>query len=167
MQAAPARPPAGEDVRALVVNAGCANSFTGRPGADARAGAWPRRRPSGFDCRQREVMLASTGVIGVLLRRRQDHRPPAGDRRRPRRRRLGATRPRAIMTTDTFPKGAVRRGRRSTAQTVRIAGIAKGSGMIAPDMATMLAFVATDAAIAPARAAGAGQALRPHAPSTR
>ena len=45
---------------------------------------------------------------------------------------------------------------------MRIAGIAKGSGMIAPDMATMLAFVATDAAIAAGRAAGAGAALRPH-----
>ena len=56
----------GEDVRALVVNAGCANSFTGKPGADAArrvASAIAKR----FDCRQRDVMLASTGVIGVLL----------------------------------------------------------------------------------------------------
>ena len=56
----------GEGVRALVVNAGCANSFTGRPGADAArrvASAVAKR----FDCRQRDVMMASTGVIGVLL----------------------------------------------------------------------------------------------------
>jgi glutamate N-acetyltransferase/amino-acid N-acetyltransferase len=52
---------------------------------------------------------------------------------------------RAIMTTDTFAKGAVAEAE-IEGQTVRIAGIAKGSGMIAPDMATMLAFVATDAA---------------------
>ncbi|MCA4916156.1 MAG: bifunctional ornithine acetyltransferase/N-acetylglutamate synthase, partial [Phenylobacterium sp.] len=56
----------GEDARALVVNAGCANAFTGKPGADAArrvASAVAKR----FDCRQRDVMIASTGVIGVLL----------------------------------------------------------------------------------------------------
>ena len=136
----------GEDVRALVVNAGCANSFTGKPGADAVrrvAGATAKR----FGCRQRDVMMASTGVIGVLLDDgkiaarlpdidaglKADGWPEAA---------------RAIMTTDTFPKGAF-------AETeidgvpVRIAGICKGSGMIAPDMATMLAFVATDANLSP------------------
>jgi glutamate N-acetyltransferase/amino-acid N-acetyltransferase len=137
----------GDDVRALVVNAGCANSFTGKPGADAvrRVASAVAKR---FDCRQRDVMLASTGVIGVLLddakitaklpelegRLTADGWAEAGA---------------GIMTTDTFPKGAY-----ATAViegvTVRIAGIAKGSGMIAPDMATMLAFVVTDAAIAPA-----------------
>jgi len=137
----------GQGVRALVVNAGCANSFTGKPGADAArrvASAVAKR----LDCRQRDVMMASTGVIGVLLddtkiaavlpeveaRLAPDGWLDAG---------------RAIMTTDTFPKGAF-----ATAEidgtTVRIGGIAKGSGMIAPDMATMLAFVVTDAAIAPA-----------------
>ena len=56
----------GEDVRALVVNAGCANSFTGKPGADAvrRVATAVAKR---FGCRQRDVMMASTGVIGVLL----------------------------------------------------------------------------------------------------
>jgi glutamate N-acetyltransferase/amino-acid N-acetyltransferase len=56
----------GADARALVVNAGCANAFTGKPGADAArrvASAVAKR----FDCRQRDVMVASTGVIGVLL----------------------------------------------------------------------------------------------------
>jgi glutamate N-acetyltransferase/amino-acid N-acetyltransferase len=136
----------GEDVRALVVNAGCANSFTGKPGADAVrrvAGAVAKR----LDCRQRDVMQASTGVIGVLLddakisakltelegKLHADGWAEAG---------------RAIMTTDTFPKGAYATAVIDGVQ-VKIAGVAKGSGMIAPDMATMLAFVATDAAIAP------------------
>jgi glutamate N-acetyltransferase/amino-acid N-acetyltransferase len=136
----------GEDVRALVVNAGCANSFTGKPGADAArrvASAVAKR----FDCRQRDVMAASTGVIGVLLddakitaRLPEVEARLTGD--------AWPTAAKAIMTTDTFPKGAT-----ATAVIdgvkVRINGIAKGSGMIAPDMATMLAFVATDAAIAP------------------
>ncbi len=136
----------GEDIQALVVNAGCANSFTGKPGADAarRVAVAVSKR---FDCRQRGVMLASTGVIGVLLddskilqklpdieaRLEADAWPKAAA---------------AIMTTDTFPKGA-----RATAMIegwpVQISGIAKGSGMIAPDMATMLAFIATDACISP------------------
>lgn len=137
----------GEDVRALVVNAGCANAFTGKPGADAArrvAGAVAKR----LDCRQRDVMMASTGVIGVLLddakitarlpdleaRLTPDGWAEAGA---------------GIMTTDTFPKGAFATALIDGAP-VRIAGIAKGSGMIAPDMATMLAFVITDAAIAPA-----------------
>ena len=137
----------GEGVRALVVNAGCANAFTGKPGADAArrtASAVAKR----FDCRQRDVMLASTGVIGVVL---DDGKIAA---------RLPEVESRlsadawgvagaAIMTTDTFPKGAY-----ATAEidghVVRIAGIAKGSGMIAPDMATMLAFIATDANLSPA-----------------
>lgn len=136
----------GEDVRALIVNAGCANSFTGKPGADAArrvASAIAKR----LDCRQRDVMAASTGVIGVLLddakitaRLPEVEARLTGD--------AWATAAKAIMTTDTFPKGAT-----ATAVIdgvkVRINGIAKGSGMIAPDMATMLAFVATDAAIAP------------------
>jgi glutamate N-acetyltransferase/amino-acid N-acetyltransferase len=137
----------GESVRGLVVNAGCANAFTGRPGADAarRVAAAAAKR---LDCRQRDVMLASTGVIGVLLDDAKiTARLPEIEQR------LSADNwqaaAQAIMTTDTFPKGAY-----ATAEiegvTVRIAGIAKGSGMIAPDMATMLSFIATDAAISPA-----------------
>ncbi|MFZ5671061.1 MAG: bifunctional glutamate N-acetyltransferase/amino-acid acetyltransferase ArgJ [Pseudomonadota bacterium] len=136
----------GEGVQALVVNAGCANSFTGKPGADAVrrvAGAAAKR----FDCRQRDVMMASTGVIGVVLDdARITHRLPEVEGR------LGddawAEAAQAIMTTDTFPKGATATAK-IDGRTVRINGIAKGSGMIAPDMATMLAFVATDANIAP------------------
>src|SRR6185369_15482476 len=100
------------------------------------------------DCRQRDVMLASTGVIGVLL---DDGKitarlPEIEQRLAPDAWDAAAA---AIMTTDTFPKGAV-----AVAEIdgvpVRIAGIAKGSGMIAPDMATTLAFIATDATISPA-----------------
>lgn len=136
----------GEDIRALIVNAGCANAFTGKPGADAvrRVAVAASKR---LDCRQRDVMQASTGVIGVLLddakiaaklpelegKLHADGWAEAG---------------RAIMTTDTFPKGAYATATVDGVE-VKIAGIAKGSGMIAPDMATMLAFVATDAAIAP------------------
>ena len=137
----------GEGVRALVVNAGCANSFTGKPGADAvrRVAAGVAKR---FDCRQRDVMCASTGVIGVLLDDAKiTHRLPELEGRLTEDGWEAAAR--AIMTTDTFPKGATAEADIDGVK-VRIAGIAKGSGMIAPDMATMLAFVATDAAIAPA-----------------
>lgn len=137
----------GADVRALVVNAGCANSFTGKPGADAvrRVASATAKR---FDCRQRDVMVASTGVIGVLLDDAKIvQRLPEVEQR------LAedgwANAARAICTTDTFPKGAYAEAE-IDGHKVCIAGICKGSGMIAPDMATMLAFVATDAAIAPA-----------------
>ena len=136
----------GEDARALVVNAGCANAFTGKPGADAArrvASAVAKR----FDCRQRDVMIASTGVIGVLLDDAKiTQRLPEVDAALAPDGWAGAAR--AIMTTDTFPKGAFAEAE-IDGKTVRIAGICKGSGMIAPDMATMLAFVATDADIAP------------------
>jgi glutamate N-acetyltransferase/amino-acid N-acetyltransferase len=137
----------GEGVHALVVNAGCANSFTGRPGADAvrRVCSAVAKR---FDCRQRDVMVASTGVIGVLLDDAKIvHRLPEVEQRLHADGWAGAAR--AIMTTDTFPKGAYAEAQ-IDGVTVRIGGICKGSGMIAPDMATMLAFVATDAAISPA-----------------
>ena len=136
----------GKDVRALVVNAGCANAFTGKAGADAarRTASEVAKR---FGCRQRDVMLASTGVIGVVLDDRKiaarmpdieagleaDGWARAG---------------RGIMTTDTFPKGSYAECL-IDGEKVRIAGIAKGSGMIAPDMATMLAFIVTDADIHP------------------
>ena len=141
----------GKDVRALVVNAGCANAFTGKPGADAarRTASEVAKR---FGCRQRDVMLASTGVIGVTLDDRKiasrlgevearlDADTPAADQ--------WTAAAAGIMTTDTFPKGSYAECK-IEGHTVRIAGIAKGSGMIAPDMATMLAFIVTDADIHP------------------
>ncbi len=137
----------GEGVRALVVNAGCANSFTGRPGADAvrRVCSAAGKR---FDCRQRDVMVASTGVIGVLLDDAKIvHRLPDIEHRLAKDGWANAAQ--AIMTTDTFPKGATAVADIDGTK-VRISGICKGSGMIAPDMATMLAFVVTDANLSPA-----------------
>jgi glutamate N-acetyltransferase/amino-acid N-acetyltransferase len=136
----------GQGLRALVVNAGCANAFTGKPGADAarRTASSLARR---LDCRQRDILLASTGVIGVVL---DDSKIAAKYYDLEHNLRADAWHDAAttIMTTDTFPKGAS-----ETAEidgvTVRINGIAKGSGMIAPDMATMLAFIVTDATLSP------------------
>jgi len=139
----------GEDIRALVVNAGCANAFTGKPGADAArrvASAVAKR----LDIRQRDVMLASTGVIGVVLDdAKLTVRLPELEADLDGAQRTWADAAQAIMTTDTFPKGASAVAEIDGVQ-VHIAGITKGSGMIAPDMATMLAFIATDATIAPA-----------------
>jgi len=136
----------GKSVRALVVNAGCANAFTGKAGADAarRTASEVAKR---FGCRQRDVMLASTGVIGVVL---DDHKiaaqlPVIESRLDADAWALAAN---GIMTTDTFPKGSYAECE-IDGEPVRIAGIAKGSGMIAPDMATMLAFIVTDADIHP------------------
>ena len=136
----------GGRARALVCNAGNANAFTGAAGmrtveetAAALAGE--------LGCDPQEVFVASTGVIGepfdaasltrhldVLVDRAEkggcDWRAAA----------------RAIMTTDTFPKGATARAEIDGAP-VTLCGIAKGSGMIAPNMATMLAFLFTDAAL--------------------
>jgi len=135
--------PQGGTARALLVNAGCANSFTGSPGAAAAA------RCAGavageLGCAPGEVLLASTGVIGVLL---DDGKitplVPALAQGAANWREAA----RAISTTDTFPKGAYAEAG-IVGRTVRIVGIAKGSGMVAPNMATILAFVVTDAAIA-------------------
>ncbi len=128
--------------RGLVVNAGNANVFTGRAGATACIQT-AAAAAALLDCDPGQVFLASTGVIGeVLPHERITAALPAL------RERLSGTgwaeAARGIMTTDTFPKGAVRRTEIGGVP-VTLAGIAKGSGMIAPDMATMLCFVATDA----------------------
>jgi glutamate N-acetyltransferase/amino-acid N-acetyltransferase len=137
----------GQDVRAVVINAGNANAFTGKVGAEASrrsAEAVAARLGAKAD----QVMVASTGVIGVPLDagliEAQLEKLAAG--LSPDRWAEAAT---AIMTTDTFPKAAVAHVELDGVQ-VTIQGIAKGSGMIAPNMATMLGFVATDAAVAPA-----------------
>ncbi len=136
----------GGQARALVVNAGCANAFTGEAGAGA-VRATMEAVSSELGCATSEVLMASTGVIGVLLQYGkilnvlQDVLVEVKSD-------AWAAAAGAIMTTDTFPKGAAATTE-IDGQPVRIAGICKGSGMIAPDMATMLAFVATDAAIAP------------------
>jgi glutamate N-acetyltransferase/amino-acid N-acetyltransferase len=139
-----ARLPGGA-ARALVVNSGNANAFTGRSGSEATK-LTAALAAKAVGCRANEVFLASTGVIGEPL----DAGKFAGVLDT-----LAASArgdawrdaARAIMTTDTFPKLASATARLGEA-TVTIGGIAKGAGMIAPDMATMLAFVFTDAPIA-------------------
>jgi glutamate N-acetyltransferase/amino-acid N-acetyltransferase len=135
--------PAGK-ARVLVVNSGNANAFTGRKGREATAAtAEAAARAAG--CTAQEVFLASTGVIGepldagkfshLLDGMVKDARPDQWTEAA-----------RAIMTTDTYPKVATQTVRLGDVD-VTINGIAKGAGMIAPDMATMLSFVATDAPI--------------------
>jgi glutamate N-acetyltransferase / amino-acid N-acetyltransferase len=132
--------------RAIVVNSGCANACTGDEGLQvARDMAWETARL--VNCPAEQVLVASTGVIGVALPiglvrgalpgafdsldADQDH---------------GALAARAIMTTDPFPKeSAAQIG--IGGRDVTIGGMAKGSGMIEPMLATMLAFVTTDAAV--------------------
>ncbi|MDO5528379.1 MAG: bifunctional glutamate N-acetyltransferase/amino-acid acetyltransferase ArgJ [Paracoccus sp. (in: a-proteobacteria)] len=139
--------PSSEAGAAIIINSGNANAFTGRNGQEAVdrvtgavAGA--------LDLPQGRVFSSSTGVIGEPL---PAERITAviGDMAA----RLSeggiADAASAIMTTDTFPKGASARVDGDGGEIV-IAGIAKGSGMIAPDMATMLVYIFTDAKIAPA-----------------
>jgi glutamate N-acetyltransferase/amino-acid N-acetyltransferase len=136
--------PAGT-ARAVVVNSGNANAFTGMRGRDAVA-LTAELAARAVGCAVEEVFLASTGVIGEPLDAERFRSVMAGlaAGAAPDRWEEAA---RAIMTTDTFPKGAVAEVMLAGVP-VRIAGIAKGSGMIAPDMATMLSFIATDAPIA-------------------
>lgn len=130
--------------RALVVNSGNANAFTGKRGVEAVEGT-VQAVQSTLGCAQAQVYIASTGVIGEPLNHQKIaaalpalQSSLAADR--------WADAAAAIMTTDTFPKAATRQLSLG-GKNVTINGIAKGSGMIAPDMATMLAFVFTDAQV--------------------
>ncbi|MBR0860056.1 bifunctional glutamate N-acetyltransferase/amino-acid acetyltransferase ArgJ [Bradyrhizobium liaoningense] len=137
----------GGKARALVVNSGNANAFTGKTGRASTA-LTAKIAAKAVGCGEGEIFLASTGVIGepldatkfdgVLGRLAETAEP--GDY-------LAAAK--AIMTTDTFPKVATATVKLGKAK-VTINGMAKGAGMIAPDMATMLSFIFTDAPIAPA-----------------
>lgn len=136
----------GGRARALLVNAGNANAFTGEKGM-AAAVASAEMAADVVGCAPNEVMLASTGVIGELLNTSLFEKPL----QRMRDGLSGALwkdAARAIMTTDTFPKGASRVAE-IEGRPVTISGITKGSGMIAPDMATMLGFIFTNAALTP------------------
>lgn len=135
---------AGGKARAVVVNSGNANAFTGRKGRESTA-MTAAAAAKAVGCGEGEVFLASTGVIGepldatkfsgvldeLAVSAKEDFWFEAA---------------KAIMTTDTYPKVATRTARIGGV-SVRINGIAKGAGMIAPDMATMLSFVVTDANI--------------------
>ena len=136
---------AGGIARAVVVNSGNANAFTGQKGRAATE-LTGKSAAAAVGCSEREVFLASTGVIGepldaskfagVLDQMNADAR---GD--------FWLEAAKAIMTTDTYPKVATRTAKIGAVE-VTINGIAKGAGMIAPDMATMLSYVVTDADIA-------------------
>ncbi len=137
----------GGRLKAVVVNAGCANAVTGKPGLDA-AKRVRTRAAELLRCNEDEIFLASTGVIGVVLpdKKVRQALPGAITRLSP----VGiAALSHAILTTDVGPKVAQASftigGKRA-----RIVGVAKGAGMIHPNMATMLAFVMTDAALSPA-----------------
>lgn len=132
--------------RAIAVNAGVSNVAMGARGLrDARAMAALAARAVG--CPESEVLVASTGVIGHPLPMDKIERGIAAAAKALRPDGLAAA-SRAIMTTDLVAKTAVARVRIG-GRTVTVAGIAKGSGMIEPDMATMLSFLVTDAAVAP------------------
>ena len=132
--------------RALIVNAGNSNAFTGYRGREAVEQIMAQVADH-LGCAQGDVFVSSTGVIGVPLPKDKARAGVAAA--------LTAApcsweeAARTIGTTDTFPKGSAASvivgGR-----TVHVAGIVKGSGMIAPDMATMLGYIFTDAAVAPA-----------------
>lgn len=133
-------------ISAIVVNSGCANACTGPIGFD-HANAMTRATADALGCGPIAVLVASTGVIGVTLDMAKvatGITAAAGQLART----GGAVAARAIMTTDPFPKEASvevisQRG------TFRVGGIAKGSGMIEPLMATMLGFITTDASVEP------------------
>ncbi|MDE2464612.1 MAG: bifunctional glutamate N-acetyltransferase/amino-acid acetyltransferase ArgJ [Alphaproteobacteria bacterium] len=130
--------------RALVVNSGNANAFTGRDGVEATRQV-AQAAAAALGCSATEIFLASTGVIGEPLPSSKITRLiPTLCAAEARDSWEGAAS--AIMTTDTYPKLATATAR-IDGHKVRINGIAKGSGMIAPDMATMLAFIFTDAAL--------------------
>lgn len=134
----------GGEGRMLVVNSGNSNAFTGKAGV-ATVKATAAAAAQAGNCRQKDVFIASTGVIGQPM----DPAPVVAGIEAAL---AGASADawdqaaRAIMTTDTYPKVATRKVRIGGAE-VTINGIAKGSGMIAPDLATMLVFIFTDAAI--------------------
>jgi glutamate N-acetyltransferase / amino-acid N-acetyltransferase len=131
--------------RAILVNSGGANACTGEPGLeDAKRSALVLARFLG--CDEREILVASTGVIGVRLDIRKiesgiSEAAPSLDSQG-----FSAV-AEAIMTTDTRPKRAFKEVRLG-GKKVMISGIAKGSGMIHPNMATLLSFILTDAVIA-------------------
>jgi glutamate N-acetyltransferase/amino-acid N-acetyltransferase len=146
-------------LRAVVANSGCANSFTGKPGLElARDSCAALARQIG--CATEMVVPSSTGVIGHLF---DLSKLEAGLRDAVPR--LSADRmeefARAIMTTDTRPKMSSATIRIGGAE-VTVAGAAKGAGMISPRMATMLAYLVTDAAVSATQLKAALKAALPH-----
>jgi len=134
----------GNRVRAIIVNSGNANAATGETGIQA-ARATADALASQIGCKANEVIVSSTGVIGrpLPVDRIHDAIPHLVTALLPGNLEMLA---RSIMTTDTLPKIAT-----AELEGARIAGVAKGAGMIHPDMATMLSFIMTDAEISGAQ----------------
>jgi glutamate N-acetyltransferase/amino-acid N-acetyltransferase len=134
-------------VKAVVVNSGCANACTGDNGME-HARRMAEETASSVGCTPQQVLVASTGVIGVGLK---IDRVVAGIRAATAAmtRGGGSDAARAIMTTDPFPKEYAVQVE-TTGGTFTVGGMAKGSGMIEPNMATMLGFLTTDAKVSPA-----------------
>ena len=156
--ATPEGGPAWGTARGVVVNSGNANAATGERGLEA-ARATARMAARALGCEEREVLVASTGVIGqhLPLAPFEDGLPAAVAALS---KEGGASAARAVMTTDTRPKEAACTFSVEDAAyagcTFTVGGMAKGSGMIMPDMATMIAVLTTDAPVsAPGRARGA------------
>ena len=133
-------------IRAVVANSGNANACTGQPGLD-NARKMQSLAANALGCDEQQILVLSTGVIGVQLPMSNIARgiSEAANALEPHNGSLAAQ---AIMTTDTYPKHMAVRVELA-AGTVTIGGIAKGSGMIHPDMATLLGVFTTDAAIEP------------------
>ena len=131
-------------VRAIAANAGCSNTCNG-PRGDRDAATMAKLTAQGVGCAANEVLIASTGVIGQPMPMEKLRAGILGAAAA-----LGTQSDdavaRAIMTTDTRPKTAIVQARIAGGH-ITVAGVAKGSGMIAPSMATMLVFVTTDAAV--------------------
>jgi glutamate N-acetyltransferase/amino-acid N-acetyltransferase len=135
----------GNKAQAIVINSGCANACTGEQGM-RHAEETAARAAKKLGMPLQHVLVASTGVIGKHLPMKQVSEgirkvklSPDG----------GHILAKAIMTTDTFPKEIAVRLKLREDGEVTIGGIAKGAGMIHPDMATLLCFIATDAAVSP------------------
>ena len=137
---------AGADIRALVINTGCANAGTGAAGLEAARRTCDALAAQ-LGVRPQQVLPFSTGVIlePLPLERLQAGLPAALADAQPAHWLKAAE---GIMTTDTVPKARSVKASVGGAQ-VTVTGISKGAGMIRPNMATMLGFVATDACVAP------------------
>ncbi|HEU5480566.1 MAG TPA: bifunctional ornithine acetyltransferase/N-acetylglutamate synthase, partial [Candidatus Tumulicola sp.] len=134
----------GGRVKGVVVNAGCANAVTGKPGLDA-AKRVQKRAAQLLKCSEDQIFLASTGVIGVVLPDRKVTEALPDSIARLSSGGIDAF-SHAILTTDVGPKLA-QASFAGNGKRARIVGVAKGAGMIHPNMATMLSFVMTDAAL--------------------
>ena len=132
-------------VKVLMVNSGNANAYTGEEGY-LNLKSIIKFLSQGFNCKNKEVIISSTGVIGeqlpinkMMITLRKLTEKPIGKKNM-----NWEDFARSIMTTDTFPKGVYKKTKVGNKE-VKLIGIAKGSGMIAPDMATMLGYIFTDA----------------------